>query len=170
MQIDLPIVFCKVIKKGGISTWFSEKPSRSAHRLKPLVWVLLCANSCVLLGLQRVVIAFAMCGSPVYNYQRIYFLSMATPFTTYALSVYNLRSLRLQPIVSLFMYFCWLFGDRHTMCITAAIHIVRRPSYNLYYGRHTVTLSPKSHFQNVKNTSSNHLNALGASTSKLLPK
>jgi len=55
-----------------------------------LAWVLLCSNYCVLLGSQRVVIVFAIYGCPVYNYQRTYLLSMATSFTTYALSVYNL--------------------------------------------------------------------------------
>ena len=38
-----------------------------------------------------------------------------------------------------------LYDECGTHCTTNVVHIVRRSRYNMYYGRHNITLSPKSH-------------------------
>lgn len=34
-----------------------------------------------------------------------------------------------------------MFGSRHTMCATAVVQLVCRPSYNAYHGRRTTTIT-----------------------------
>jgi len=36
---------------------------------------------------------------------------------------------------------CSLYGDRHTYCMTAVIHMILQPPYNMYDGRGNTSIS-----------------------------